>query len=228
MLNPTAAARLIRRALSGCNVNLRLQWSILARYDECVRFLGKASVIAAASAVAAIARGQPLPGTNPSDAKGHCSVRDMCPTGVACSTEVTRAEPSIAYHSCSRQALKRGWVRRCSANDGLTLRLVYCPPGKSGAWVGSAALAKADLEPDASEMAMTAASAEDGSAPAIDGGQDRKVMPIATGTRRDGCAGCAESDRGFVGVGALGVVGCLLLATSRSRQRQKRFRFPER
>jgi hypothetical protein len=89
----------------------------------------------------------PLPPLNTT--QQHCSPRDMCPAGVACSTGLAGTEPSATFRRCADKAIARGCVSRCSFpyEGGGMLSVLFCPRGQSGAWPGSLAIAQAELEP---------------------------------------------------------------------------------
>jgi hypothetical protein len=106
------------------------------------RWLVTAAAVLAASAAAA----QPPPtGPNSDPADQHCSLREMCPSGVLCTTGLAGTEPSFQYRICVDRARDRGLVPRCSHTTEELLAVVLCPRGKTGSWPGSKELAKAEL-----------------------------------------------------------------------------------
>jgi len=79
----------------------------------------------------------------------HCSRRDMCPAGISCNTSLAGTEPSPKFRVCADKAKVRGYVSRCfyPYEGGIMHSVLFCPRGQTGAWPGSVAIAKAELEP---------------------------------------------------------------------------------
>jgi hypothetical protein len=144
------------------------------------RWLVTAAALLGASAAAA----QPPPtGPNSDPADHHCSLREMCPSGVLCTTGLAGTEPSWQYRTCNDRARARGLVPRCSHTTEKLLRVVLCPRGKTGSWPGSKERAKAEL------AARTPTEPAEASPPTKAPTQASPSAPAAESTARQATSG---------------------------------------
>jgi hypothetical protein len=101
------------------------------------------------ASVLAQVTGWPTPAPSLTTNQQHCSRRDMCSAGISCNTSLAGTEPSPKFRVCADKAMARGYVSRCfyPYEGGIMHSVLFCPRGQTGAWPGSVAIAKAELEP---------------------------------------------------------------------------------